>query len=146
MQCRVRCGFAAGAGERSRSKGQLLKVISQSFFSFSCSRNLFHPRTILPLKGLLNKFTDFPSSLFNNILTCFFLPALTVLCTQVGVKLCTITLSFCRSRIVDQIVGLTAKFWVVLCWRRGGSHAQTRAPGKSGSKIDRTQSHHQDWR
>ena len=55
-----------------------------------------------------------------------------------NIKCC---LGFC---IVDQIVGRAAKFWGVVL--AAGSHAETRAPGKSGSKIDRTESHHQDWR
>ena len=45
---------------------------------------------------------------------------------------------------MDQIVGLAAKFWGVVL--AAGSHAETRAPGKRGGKIDRTESHHQDWR
>ena len=64
-------------------------------------------------------------------------------------KLGTIALRFnikccLRFCIVDQIVGPAAKFWGVVL--AAGSHAQTRAPGKSGSKIDRRESHHQDWR
>ena len=159
MQCRVRCGFGGG---RSLSKQQLLKVIQTHNLllpplSFLAAA-IFSIRPIIPLKGLLNKFfSSTTQSSGDHTLICYFCRCgcfakscahkLAANCAQLlrfNIKCCIMFwIRFCIGHRGSDC-GSGGK--VLGCCVAGCSHAQTTAPGKSRSKIDRTESHHQDWR
>ena len=127
---------------------------------FSCSRNLFI-RPIIPLKELLNKFFSGPLLLtlpsVDYTLICYFCR------TGCFAKSCAHKLAANCAQLLRFNIKCCIRFWIRFCIAHRGSdcpsggkvlgccvgrcsHAQTRAPGKSRSKIDRTESHHQDWR
>ena len=160
MQCRVRCGFAGG---RSRSKQQLLKVIQ--------THNLLLPALSFLAAAIFSSVLSFPSKSCSITFLCSLtaLPSVdyTLICyfcrTGCFAESCAHKLAANRAQLLRFNIKCCIRFWIRFCIAHRGSdcpsggkvlgccvarcsHAQTRAPGKSRSKIDRTESHHQDWR